>query len=94
MLTPRRNHYVQAMRHGERWSATLREGWLWTCRSFDASSLSEFAGHEAPITGKIQTFWERITGLTSGETALSTSQVEDIFVAYLLGAAFPVPFSD
>lgn len=94
ILTRRLNHYVQAMRHGDRWSVALREGRFWTCRSFDASATAEFSEYEVPTREKALTFWERITGWTPGEIAITTAQVEEIFMAYLLDTDFPLPFSD
>ncbi len=93
MLERGPKHYVKARRHGEFWAVWTRNGGWWTMRSFTADFTTEYSEREMRRSRESGTFLGRFISWGDGEAALSSGQVERIFVDWLLGRAFSVPFA-
>jgi hypothetical protein len=86
------SHYLEAVREGEFWSASLNTGRAWTSMQFTAGMTSEYSDREVKARRHAGSVWKQLTFRpTQPERALSTRQVEELFASYLLGREYPVP---
>lgn len=85
------DHYLEAVRVGEFWSAVLRTPHPWTTVQFTADMTSEYSEREVRRQRDAVSLWNRLTGAAQGEQALSTRQIEDLFTSYLTGGRYSVP---
>lgn len=94
LLSRAKNHYVMAKRRDEGWSAITRRGGWWTTASFTAEMTTEYSERQVRESRAAGSLWKRIA-LTARppEYALSTAQIETIFVEYLTGQRFSLPVS-
>jgi len=93
MLERDPKHYVKARRRGEFWAVWMRNGGWWTMRGFTADFTTEYSEREMRRSRESGTFLGRFIFWGGGEAALSSGQVERIFVDWLLGRVFTVPFA-
>ncbi len=87
------NDYIKATRCGHLWSASTRRGGIWTWRGFDAALTSEYSEREVREARQTRNIWTRLFGATPSERALSTGQVQHLFLAYFTGAKYDIPFA-
>lgn len=93
MLERGPKHYVKAQRHGEFWAVWTRNGGWWTMRGFTADFTTEYSAREMRRSRESGTFLGRFIFRGDEAAALSSGQVERVFVDWLLGRAFSVPFA-
>lgn len=88
--------YIKAVRHGELWAVTTRKGSLLSLGSFTAELTTDYSERTTRESRTAGPLWSRIRRWAASpypERALSTAQVETLFVEYLLGRKFSIPFS-
>lgn len=86
------SHYLEAVREGDFWSASLKTGRPWTSMQFTAGMTSEYSDREVKARRRAGSSWKQLTFRpTQPQRALSTRQVEELFASYLLGRDYPVP---
>jgi hypothetical protein len=82
--------YIKAVRYGDLWSVTVRQGSYFTLASFTAALTTDWSEREVRESRAAGTLWGRFKRWMASpypERALSTSQVERLFVEYLLGSS-------
>jgi hypothetical protein len=88
--------YIKATRRADLWSVETRSGSWWTLRTFTADMTTDHSAREVRESRAAGSLGRRIVraiGLPPPEHALSTAEVETLFVEYLLGLRFSIPIS-
>jgi hypothetical protein len=83
------SHYIEAIRRGRLWSATLHTGSLLSSGRFSAGSTSHYSEWEA--RRRRASGWKGVfSKQTRSDEALATDHVRALFIAYLLGSRYPM----
>ena len=89
-------HYIEAVRWGDLWSVTTRNGGYLTLASFTAGLTTDYSDREAKADRAAGSIWNRIKRSISSpspERALSTAQVRTLFAEFLSRKTFTIPQS-
>jgi hypothetical protein len=78
---------MEATRKGQFWSVALHSGHFWSSEQFKAGG-TEYTEREVKRQRSAGP-WGALTRGARPQEALSTRQVESLFVAYLLGNQYP-----
>lgn len=88
--------YIRAVRHGDFWSVTTRNGGILSVGSFTASGTTDYSDkttRESRAAGSLRKRLKQWAVSPYPERALSTAQVQTLFVEYLLERKFSIPLS-
>jgi hypothetical protein len=86
-------HYIKAVRRKAFWSASYRNGPLWTVNGFSPEGTSEYSDRkvkESRVAGTLRNRIRVAIASPSPANALTTSQVEGLFEAFFCGTKFPI----
>lgn len=88
--------YIRATRQGEFWSIVVRRKGMWIAQSFTAGMTTEYSERrvrEVREAGSLVAKVFQSMRSPAPEFALSSAQVQTVFVEYLQRRKFSIPFS-
>lgn len=84
-------HYIEAVRHGDFWSVSTRNGGFFTLASFTAEMSTDYCARMTKASQSTGPIWRRIANSVrspSPERAISTVQVVSLFSEFFSNRKF------